>query len=172
MPHNLQRHTGRGDLHYITFSCYQRRHFLESIRSKNLTVRILGEVRGRYKFALIGYVFMPDHVHLLISEAPGAAPATVIQVFKQRVARELRGRKESGKESFSSLEIGDIPRAFWQRRYYDFNIYSRDKLVEKLDYMHANPVKEGLVQHPKDWPWSSWAAYAGKPSLLAIDFVE
>lgn len=71
---------------------------------------------------------------------------------------------------FRFPEEGNLPRRFWQRRYYAFNVYSRRKLREKLDYMHANPVIEKLVKDPKDWPWSSWSAYLGRPALLAIDF--
>jgi REP element-mobilizing transposase RayT len=66
MPHGLQRIAGFGDLHFITFTCYQHRKFLASARSRNVTVQILGEVRARFPFALVGYVVMPDHVHLLI----------------------------------------------------------------------------------------------------------
>ncbi len=62
MPHNLKRILGRGDLHFITFTCYQRRKFLASARNKNVAVQIPGEVRSRCKFLLVGYVFMPDHV--------------------------------------------------------------------------------------------------------------
>ena len=51
-----------------------------------------------------------------------------------------------------------MPRRFWQRRYYDFNVYSQRKLRAKLDYMHGNPIAEKLVMNPKDWPWSSWSA--------------
>jgi putative transposase len=171
MPRNLKRYTGYGHLHFITSSCYQRRHFLHSVRSKNLAARILGEVRDRYKFALVGYVLMPDHIHLLISEPPDCTPAKVIQVFKQRVSRKLRGGRRAAKSQlrFRFPEADDAPRRFWQRRYYDFNIYSRQKLVEKLQYMHSNPVRERLVEHPKDWPWSSWSFYAGKEGLLRID---
>lgn len=155
------------------FSCYQRRHFLNSVRSKNVAVKILGEVRERHGFALVGYVFMPDHVHLLISEPSNGTPAKVIQVFKQRVSRKLRGKRRPARSQLSfRFPVPEdllLPRRFWQRRYYDFNVYSRSKLREKLEYMHANPVREKLVDHPKDWPWSSWSFYAGKPALLSID---
>jgi putative transposase len=61
-------------------------------------------------------------------------------------------------------------RHLWQRRFYDFNVWSESKFNEKLNYMHANPVKRGLVLHPKDWPWSSWSHYAKqKRGLLRID---
>jgi putative transposase len=64
-------------------------------------------------------------------------------------------------------------RAFWQARFYDFNVYSRGKKTEKLNYMHANPVIRGLVKHPRDWRWSSWGFYyGGEKGLLAMDVGE
>jgi putative transposase len=171
MPKNLKRSTGRKDLHFITFCCYQRRALLGSIRARNLVIRILGEVRSKYGFSLVGYVIMPEHVHLLISEPPGATPAKVIQVFKQRVSRRMRGKRRTPKNQLTLRfpEAHSELRRFWQRRYYDFNIYSRKKLREKLHYMHANPVEERLVEHPRDWPWSSWSFYATGEGILPID---
>jgi putative transposase len=49
---------------------------------------------------------------------------------------------------------------FWQPRYYDFNVYHEQKLVEKLDYVHRNPVQRGLVTRPEDWTWRSSRHYA------------
>jgi len=69
MPKNLRRYNGRGDLHFVTFSCYRRLPLLRTIRARNLFVRALGAIHERYKFLLVGYVVMPDHVHLLISES-------------------------------------------------------------------------------------------------------
>lgn len=63
----------------------------------------------------------------------------------------------------------DGDRRFWQRRYLDFSVYSRAKVIEKLRYMQANPVKENLVTHPGDWPWSSWSQDYGRDALLAMD---
>ena len=64
MSNPLRRYYGRGDLHYITFSCYRRRSFLGTARHR--FAKILDAVRSRYKFLLIGYVVMPEHVHLLM----------------------------------------------------------------------------------------------------------
>ena len=62
------------------------------------------------------------------------------------------------------------PEHFWQPRFYDFNVWSKEKVREKLEYMHANPVKRKLVQHPKDWPWSSFSFYAKREmGLIRID---
>jgi putative transposase len=64
-------------------------------------------------------------------------------------------------------------RAFWQSRFYDFNVYSQGKKMEKLNYMHANPVIRGLVEHPKDWPWSSWSVYMKEETgLIRIDILN
>ena len=171
MPKNLKRITGFGDLHFITFCCYQRRPFLDSVRARNLAVRALQQTRMRYGFALVGYVFMPEHVHLLLSESGTAAPAKIIQSFKQRVSRTLRARKRQRpcQLTFHFPERSGEYRRFWQRRYYDFNVHSRAKMAEKLHYMHGNPVQAKLVKHPGDWPWSSWCHYYRGESLLRMD---
>jgi REP-associated tyrosine transposase len=171
MPKGLKRITGFGHLHFITFCCYQRRALLGSARARNVAAQILREVRARYGFALIGYVIMPEHMHLLISEACAVKPATILQVFKQRVSRRMRGKKRARKEQMTLAfpEDGEDLRRFWQRRYFDLNIYSASKVPEKLHYMHANPVKAKLVQHPGDWPWSSWCYYYRGGGLLKMD---
>lgn len=90
---------------------------------------------------------MPEHVHWLISEPARGNPSTVLQALKARVSRALR----------SWLE--DAP-SFWQRRFYDLNIWRTKKIFEKLEYMDENPVKRGIVVRPNDWPCSSWTHYA------------
>jgi putative transposase len=176
MPRNLRRHYGKGDLHFITFSCYERRPHLGTIRARNLFVKVMGEVRERYGFLLVGYVLMPEHVHLLMSEPKKGTPSKVVQVLKQRVSKAMRGKKRRGGKGQLSLtfpnEAGSL-RRFWQKRFYDFNVWSSEKKKEKLDYMHANPVQRKLVRHPREWPWSSWSFYMnGDRGLVAIDPVD
>jgi putative transposase len=93
MPRKLRRHHGQGDLHFVTFSCYERRPLLGDVRARNLFVKILGEVRNRCASLLVGYVVMPEHVHLLISEPAKGSLAQLMQVLKQRVSRAMRARK-------------------------------------------------------------------------------
>jgi putative transposase len=171
-----KRYTGRGDLHFITFSCFQRRPLLGSVHARNLFLKTLGEVRAKHEFLLLGYVIMPEHVHLLLSEPKHLTPSRVLQILKQRVSRKMRGKHRNGSRQQLTLRFpedqGELPR-FWQRRFYDFNVYTKVKFREKLDYMHANPVKRRLVGHPKDWPWSSFSFYAtGEPGLLRIDHLQ
>jgi putative transposase len=172
MANKLIRIYGRGHLHFITFSCYRRVPFLRSVRAKNTFVQILGEVRDRYGFSLVGYVVMPEHIHLLISEPTKGTPSTAIQVLKQRVSRRLRRKKRANAGQLNlSFEGGeDSQPRFWQRRFYDFNVWSLKKRVEELHYMHMNPLKRKLVDHPKDWPWSSFSSYSNpKHGLIRVD---
>ena len=145
MPGGLRRYQHAGQLHYITFTCYHRTPNLDDLRARELFERTLERVRRWYGFCVSGYVVMPEHVHLLVSEPERANLAVAIQLLKQIVSRKLK-----------------TPTAapFWQRRYYDFNLRSSAKFGEKLDYMHNNPVRRGLVERPQDWPWSSYWHYA------------
>jgi len=177
MPKGLKRYYGQGHLHFLTFSCYRRLPLLGTVRARSLFVKTLGEVRARYGFLLVGYVVIPEHVHLLISEPKKATPSTVLQVLKQRVSREMRtGQRREEKEKtppFKLRRAGHPPERFWQPRFYDFNVWSAKKRKEKLEYMHRNPTTRKLVEHPKDWPWSSWSFYAGdEVGVLPIDPVE
>ena len=175
MPKNLKRYYGHGHLHFITCSCYRRLPLLRSVRARNAFVRILGQVHSAYGFAVVGYVVMPEHIHVLISEPAKGTLSTVMQVLKQSVSRHLRNRKRKTKAAVQ-LRLhfpggqDSLPQ-FWQRRFHDFNVWSAKKRTENLEYMHANPVKRGLVRDPQHWPWSSYVAYSGKGTLqLPIDF--
>jgi len=176
MPAGLKRYYGKGDLHFITFSCYRRLPLLKPARARDIFVKELGKVRDEMGFHLLGYVVMPEHVHLLMSEPKQGTPSTVLQKLKLRVARKLRKRRRpacAGQMRLPFAETGDPLRAFWQARFYDFNVYSRGKRKEKLNYMHANPVIRGLVKDPGDWLWSSWGVYyGGVPEHLAMGVEE
>ena len=175
MPVGLKRIYGHRHLHFITFSCYRRLPLLKTVRARDVFVRELARVRNEYGFLLVGYVVMPEHVHLLISEPRKGTPSTVLQMLKQRVSKKLRKKHREtlvGQLRLVFPEPVENLRAFWQARFYDFNVYTNRKKREKLEYMHRNPLTRGLVNHPKDWPWSSWTFNAmGKPGLVGIDIV-
>ncbi len=170
MKNRLERRYGMGHLHFITCSCYRRKPLLGTEKARNLFLTILNEVRERWDFALVGYTVMPEHIHLMISEPRVGTPTTVMQVLKQRVSRAMHGRRRRKRAPSGQGRLWDEApsakrRPFWQRRFYDFNVWSWKKKNEKLNYMHFNPVKRGLVKHPKDWVWSSFGFYSGgKPN--------
>ena len=118
---------------------------------------------------------MPEQVHLLISEPKKGTPSTVLQMLKQRVSQKMRRKSRNVCRKQLRLAFPEPlagPRAFWQARFCDFNDYTNAKKREKLEYMHRNPVTRGLVEHPKDWPWSSWAFYTkGEAGRIGIDVI-
>ena len=144
MPWGLKRFQQARCLHFLTFSCYRRAPLLGTPRSRDIFEQTLERTRHWYGFYVAGYVVMPEHVHLLITEPERAKLSVALQMLKQNVAHQLRGPE------------GGI---FWQPRYYDFNVWSQPKRIEKLRYIHRNPVKRGLVEEPQDWPWSSFRHY-------------
>jgi putative transposase len=143
MPLGLKRHQREGDDHFITFSCYRREPYLTTASSKDTFLDSLELTRKRYNFEVLGYVVMPEHVHLLLSEPEdrGIPLSKALQSLKLSVSKRL------------------TPTPFWQTRYYDFNVFTHNKRVEKLKYMHRNPVVRGLVEKPEDWPWSTYLHY-------------
>jgi putative transposase len=154
VPWGLKRYQETRDLHFITFSCYRRLPLLACPEAKRQFEISLEQARWQYRFCVTGYVIMPEHVHLLISEPERAPLARALQALKQSVARRLIGETKH----------------FWQARYYDFNVWSREKRIEKLRYLHRNPVKRGLVEKPEDWPWSSFRHYAtGVEGIVEIE---
>jgi putative transposase len=172
MPKKLKRYYGLGHLHFITFSCYRHLPLLGTAPSRNTFVCALAEVRSEYDFALVGYVVMPEPVHLLIAEPKRGDPSSVVQSLKLRVSkRMLRKRREASGARRSFVFQAPATR-FWQPRFYDFNVWSAKKRREKLDYMHGNPVTRRLVSDPKDWAWSSYASYSGRGiALLSVTFI-
>jgi len=171
MRNPLKRHFGQGNLHFLTFSCYHRLPFFAQPRARNCFIKLLDRVRTQKKFLLLGFVIMPEHVHLLVSEPEVENLSVALQVLKQQVARILLKRPKKRAPGQLQLGFTAVPeKHLWQRRFYDFNVWSEAKFNEKLKYIHANPVRRGLVLHPKDWPWSSWSHYTrGEKGLIRVD---
>jgi putative transposase len=171
MLNNLRRFYGRGDFHFITFSCCGRLPLLSRSSTRTTFVGVLDEVRRQHEFRLLGFVVMPEHVHMVVSEPRIGSPSDAMQSLKQKSSFRLNWSREMAPaEKAGPKSLEDDPYAFWQRRFYDYNVWSDGKLEQKLDYMHRNPVRRGLVSHPKYWPWSSWSNYEkGEPGLIRID---
>ena len=145
MPWGLKRYQETGQLHFLTFSCYHRQPKLRDAKSCAVCEAALERTRQQHRLQVYGYVLMPERLHMLVSEPERGVLARAMQSLKQSVSRTLALRAAE---------------PFWQARYYDFNVWSEHKFVEKLRYMHRNPVARGLVARPEDWPWSSFRHYA------------
>jgi len=144
MPWSLKRYQQADDLHFLTFSCYRRRALFDTSFARNTFIEALEAMRIRVSVDIHAYVVMPEHVHLLIGEPEDRLLSNAIQGLKQSV----------------SYRLGDGNSPFWEARYYDFNVFSEKKRIEKLRYLHRNPVNRGLVKRPEDWIWSSFRQYS------------
>jgi len=116
-------------------------------------------VRRRRGFRLAGFVVMPDHLHLLVLPASGDTISGIVQELKHSAGRRINAVR-GGKGTF------------WQKGFFDRFMRTPKELSETLDYMHKNPVRKGLVTTAEQWRWSSASAYAGRPSILAVDFLD
>jgi REP element-mobilizing transposase RayT len=90
MPSGLKRYQQAGDVHFITFSCHRREPLLGSPSARRVFEMTLERVRVWYGFCVMGYVVMPEHVHLLVSEPDRSKLAVALQMLKQVSAHELR----------------------------------------------------------------------------------
>ena len=154
MPTGLVRFQQTNRFHFVTFSCYKRQPFLQTPESKDIVERLLEQTRHHQGLCIAAYVVMPEHVHLLTNEPVKDTLATFLQIFKQLSSRKMKSADQ---------------KQFWQSRYYDFNVSSGEKFIEKLRYIHRNPVKRGLTAKPEDYRWSSFTHYAtGNCGVLKI----
>ena len=154
MPSGLKRYQQSGKSHFVTFCCFHRRLLFTNAEANSTFEAALERVRRNYGLYVYGYVVMPEHVHLLLSEPARGTLAEALKSLKQGVSRRL---------------IGDAEH-FWQKRYYDHNVSTAQSFGNKLRYIHRNPVQRGLVVRPEDWPWSSFRHYlTGCAGMVEIE---
>ena len=145
MPWGLERWHGGHDLHFITFSCYGRQPLPATTHSRDLLLEVLESVRRRYSWVVLAYVVMPEHVHLLVSEPAERPLSTAMQALKLGFTRRVIGEQRR-QQPGELIECG--PQRIWQARYYDFNVCTAEKRVEKLRYIHRNlrgPQREPVL---------------------------
>ncbi|MGH9580405.1 MAG: REP-associated tyrosine transposase [Terriglobales bacterium] len=160
MPRRLKRYHRTMQTHFVTFSCYRRQARMRLPAHCDLFVEKLEQTRRRFGLRIYGYVVMPEHVHLLLSEPDRDLLAASIQSLKLAVAKSVPGLAARAVEATR----------FWQKRYYDRNVRDYEEFVEKLRYIHRNPVERGLVERPEDWPWSSFRHHAtGEAGVVEIE---
>jgi putative transposase len=172
---------GLNHLHFVTASTYRRTRLFDSERFCRHFVETLRTLRSKFNFKLIGYVLMPEHFHALIWPAEAADPSRIVQSLKERTAKfVLKNLQEHQDTSWCRGMLARLtlpptvhlhgPHRVWQRRFYDLNVWSEQKIREKLDYMHGNPAERGLVASADEWPWSSFRFYyLEDSSVLSMD---
>jgi putative transposase len=103
---------------------------------------------------------MPEHFHLLVSEPNRKNLSDVMHALKLSFSRRVIEQQRRKHSPAQPILFAKLPHRIWQARFYDFNVCTDRKRIEKLRYLHRNPVKRGLVASPELWCWSSYREYA------------
>ena len=166
--------------HFLTYSCYRRLPLLTKDRTRQWVVDALDSTRSEQHFELWAYVIMPEHVHLVLHpRQPRYQMRRILAAIKRPVSILARDFLTTRGQTtwLHRLSVQYPSRSvfrFWQPGGgYDNNIFRERTLAEVIDYIHANPVRRGLAQHPGDWIWSSARFYDGiKDVPIKMDPIE
>ena len=160
-----------GQAHELTFSCYRRFAFLKAERTCEWLAESIAKARRKFDFRLWAYVFMPEHVHLLIwPTQPIFDVGPVLKAIKQPVGQlaiDYLVRQAPRWLPRITVRSGNkTQRRFWQRGGgFDRNVSELAAILAMIEYIHANPVRRGLVLRAEDWKWSSAGWIEGKNPL-------
>jgi putative transposase len=160
----LQRFEVENQTRFLTFSCYQRLRLFENDRVKDFFARRLQAAHESQQFRLFAWVVMPEHVHLLVvPKLPEFPVPKMLSAIKRPFAEAVLKRWRELKAPVLAKLTDEIGRFhFWQPGGgHDLNVYTHEKHVQKVRYIHENPVTRGLVCTAQDWAWSSARWYAG-----------
>jgi putative transposase len=166
-----------GHAHELTFSTYQRYPFFKSDRCCQWLAEAIDVARQRQNFLLWAYVFMPDHVHLIVYPTNEEHDlGRILEAIKRHVGskaiRYLANSSSVWLDRLTRQRGNRTERLFWQSGGgYDRNITSPKTLLRMIDYLHENPVRKNLVVSSLEWLWSSANHYAGGNSALRIDAI-
>lgn len=154
-----------GDFHELTFSCYRRMPLLTNDPWREHLARSIGEAVAAQEFRLVAFVFMPEHVHLLVFPTRNDATAESISAFliavkvpcSQQIKQDLMA---TGSRLLAKLTIRERPGKtvfrFWQEGPgYERNLQTEAAVLAAIEYIHMNPVRRGLCKKINDWRWSS-----------------
>ncbi len=158
-------------VHFLTFSVFRRRKLLDHDHPKRILLGVLGEQLRTLPAKCVGFVVMPNHVHALVWFPQVGQLVKFIHEWKRLSSFSIRHWYRSAAPNYFR-EFGEGKR-FWQPKYCAFEIYSREKIEEKLTYMHQNPVRAGLVSRAVDWRWSSARWYDQRRTVgVKVDWVD
>ncbi len=172
--HHRRNYNEPGHAHELTFSCYKRFKFLQAERTCQWLAESTEEARVDCTFDLWAYVFMPEHVHLIVR--PREAKYDVADIWKAikspvgcKAIKHLLAVAPHWIPRITRRRGKKTERLFWQSGGgYDRNAVEPDALMSMIDYIHMNPVRRGLVEKPEQWKWSSaaWYLEVAEPPII------
>ena len=175
-PHRKRKVTYNipGHAHFLTYSCYRRYPLLSKDRSRGWVVEAIQKARDQFDFAIWAYVIMPEHVHLLIRPRQASySVERILAALKRPVSSRAKAFLTSVEnthwlERLTVREGKETVFRFWQTGGgHDHNLWNDRPVLGVIDYIHANPVRRGLVAQPTEWVWSSCAPLDRRASWTA-----
>jgi putative transposase len=166
---------------FITAVAKDRLPVFRTEAVKAITCQAIDQARHSCEFLLLAYVLMPDHLHLL-TDSP-RLPSEVLRHLKGTIAHDvLEYLKQLGyHESLRKRRHEEWKRrhrySLWEHESNVFSVFSESVLMQKVNYMHQNPVREGLVERATDYRWSSARAWKkctidGEPLAIDLGCIE
>jgi putative transposase len=177
-PPHRKTYNEPGHAHELTFTCYHQIKFFQKERTCRWLTESIEVARNKLKFDLWAYVFMPEHVHLIVRpQNPEYSISTIIQKIKEPVGRKaIKYLKQENPDWLSRIETQENNRSrfhFWQKGGgYDRNITEPGTLMKMIDYIHQNPVRRELCEQAREWKWSSASWFdSDRQPVLAVDSI-
>ncbi|MGD9690253.1 MAG: transposase [Phycisphaerales bacterium] len=152
----LRRWEAEDRIRFVTFSCHRRLPLLTNHRICRLLLDGLERVRTAHAVQVIAWVFMPEHVHMLVRPGPTVALGTSLRSMKMAVSKRVIARWRTLDAPILNRVASRTGPRFWQAGGgFDRNVRDEEELTREIRYIHENPVERGLVARPELWPWSS-----------------
>lgn len=170
MPHYLRAWVPGGTF-FLTITTLERRKLFIHHNSRRILGRAVNKVRREYPFSIDAWVLMPDHLHTIWTLPDGDMN------YGQRVGLIKVNFSKAAKTWLHNESLMNPSRrnrretTIWQRRFWEHTIRDDQDLAKHFDYIHYNPVKHGLVQRVRDWPYSSFHRLV-EQEIYPIDWGE
>ena len=159
-----------GGTYFFTVVTFQRQPILVNDFARGILHQAWMEVNKRFPFETVAVCLLPDHLHCIWRLPEGDANySTRLKEIKRRFSTGYLQEIGPGGERNASRQRKHEA-AIWQRRFWEHTIENEEDLEVHLDYIHYNPIKHGLVEKAKDWPYSSFARYV-KEGIYDKDWV-
>jgi putative transposase len=148
--------------HYVTTVTFNRARIFDDDASCHIFIDCLAELRLIHPFKLLAYVIMPDHIHMILNPME-CDISLIMRKLKGKSAKLILDLLRSDNRQFllKTLELKSRGRqhAVWLKDFSSIDLWSHKFVMQKLNYIHMNPVRAGLCDHPSNWKWSSYRAY-------------
>jgi len=169
----LKRYLETGVVYFVTTNTYKRKEIFNNVQVSRFLLFCVGYHKFMLNFNLFGYVIMPDHIHLLIQPSKKYDLSSIMKSIKGNFARKYNewtkvssmldksdGNRHLSADYRQGLK-GNVYKPVWQEGFYDTGLRDEKQILGWLEYIHWNPVKKGIVEHQKNYEFSSYHQYFG-----------